>query len=175
MALNPYAAPHSNLEHTPSPGGEAEIALISTEGRLGRVRFIAYSLGLLLPAVTLDAVMGGVSLALPGTWSEWLWTAFLLMTYPTLLALWVMVMIQRIHDLSRSGWWALLIFVPIANLFFWLALYALPGTASTNRFGARPPPNSLAVKVCALALSSLALGLAINRLLVLETARKLLS
>lgn len=42
---------------------------------------------------------------------------------------------RRLHDTDRSGWWMLLLLVPIAG---WLALLyfcAQPGTLGPNRFG----------------------------------------
>jgi hypothetical protein len=44
---------------------------------------------------------------------------------------------RRSRDFNVSGWLALLIFVPLANLVFLF----VPGTDGTNRFGPKPPPN----------------------------------
>ncbi len=49
-----------------------------------------------------------------------------------------------------KGWWILLFFVPIANIF--VAIYILFFSASegTNNFGAAPVENSKGVKIVAL-------------------------
>ena len=52
---------------------------------------------------------------------------------PPLLA----VSVRRLHDSGRSGWFVLLLFVPLVNLFC-LALLCVPGTPGANRYGARP-------------------------------------
>ncbi len=155
---NPYAPPRSNLEPRTATR-PVKIASGPGQDRLGRVRFIAGSLGLLLAAAAIDALGGGVTLVMPQTLRELAWTVFVLLAYPSLIALGAMVTIQRLHDLDRGGWLAVLVFVPIANLLFLLALYALPGNTRANRHGRRPPPNSMAVTVCALALATLVAGL----------------
>lgn len=46
--------------------------------------------------------------------------------------------VRRLHDINRSGWWLLLILVP---LFGWIALlvfYCTEGTRGPNRFGPDP-------------------------------------
>ena len=45
---------------------------------------------------------------------------------------------RRLHDLDRSGWWALLGFMPFLNFALFLGLSVIPGKAEPNRFG--PPP-----------------------------------
>jgi type IV pilus assembly protein PilA len=57
----------------------------------------------------------------------------------------VMMTIQRSHDFNTSGWLSLLMFVPPVNLIFWF----IPGSPGENRFGKRPPPNSVGVVVLA--------------------------
>jgi len=49
----------------------------------------------------------------------------------------VAVAVRRLHDTNRSGWWLLLVFVPLGNivLLFW---FCAPGTSGTNRFGPMP-------------------------------------
>jgi len=50
----------------------------------------------------------------------------------------IAVAVRRLHDTNRSGWWFLLIFVPILG---WLVLFiflVLAGTRGPNRFGLDP-------------------------------------
>jgi uncharacterized membrane protein YhaH (DUF805 family) len=60
-----------------------------------------------------------------------------------LLIFYVMIGIQRSHDMNLSGWTVLLTFIPFVGL-YWLFE---SGTKGANRFGAPPPPNSTGVKV----------------------------
>lgn len=54
----------------------------------------------------------------------------------------VMVLIRRLHDTGRSGWWALIAFVPVFGLIALLVLLALPGDKVSNRFGPPRMPSA---------------------------------
>ena len=46
---------------------------------------------------------------------------------------------KRWHDLDQSGWWNILLLVPVLGWFAGMvALCLLPGTKGPNRFGGRP-------------------------------------
>ncbi|WAU73784.1 DUF805 domain-containing protein [Acinetobacter sp. TR11] len=47
----------------------------------------------------------------------------------------IVFMIRRLHDCNRSAWLALLIIVPVINLFFILYLLCAKGTEGPNNFG----------------------------------------
>ena len=49
------------------------------------------------------------------------------------------VSIRRLHDLDRSGWWFLLIFVPLIGGIWLLVWFCMRGTVGPNRFGPDPP------------------------------------
>ena len=42
---------------------------------------------------------------------------------------------RRLHDTDRSGWWQLLVFVPLIGAILLIVWYATAGTPGTNRFG----------------------------------------
>ncbi len=46
----------------------------------------------------------------------------------------VAVAVRRLHDTNRSGWWLLLVFVPLGNIVL-LVWFCLPSTPGPNRFG----------------------------------------
>jgi len=53
----------------------------------------------------------------------------------------IAVAIRRLHDLDRTGWWFLLVFLPIIGgiwLFIW---FCTRGTVGPNRFG----PDALGI------------------------------
>lgn len=56
-----------------------------------------------------------------------------------------MIVIRRVHDLGRNGWWALLLLVPLANLY----IYFAPGTAGVNSYGPPPGPNTPLLRMLA--------------------------
>lgn len=49
----------------------------------------------------------------------------------------VAIDIKRCHDLNRSGWFTLLLLVPFLNVWPFVELGFLPGTAAPNKYG--PP------------------------------------
>jgi uncharacterized membrane protein YhaH (DUF805 family) len=49
----------------------------------------------------------------------------------------IAVLVRRLHDTDRSGWWALLTLVPLANIAL-LVFTLMQGTTGNNRFGADP-------------------------------------
>ena len=46
--------------------------------------------------------------------------------------------VRRLHDLDKSGWWYLLVLIPIIGALVLLYFFVQKGTAGANRFG--PPP-----------------------------------
>ena len=46
--------------------------------------------------------------------------------------------VKRLHDRNRSGWFYLLLLVPILNIWMFIEIYFLRGTDGTNRFGDDP-------------------------------------
>ena len=51
------------------------------------------------------------------------------------------VTVRRLHDIDRSGWWVLLMFVPILSLVILVFMF-LNGTSGGNRFGPDPKADS---------------------------------
>lgn len=56
------------------------------------------------------------------------------------------LIIKRVHDYDETAWYALLMFIPIVNLYVMFS----PGSPSPNRFGAQPPPPSISLKILAI-------------------------
>jgi len=50
----------------------------------------------------------------------------------------VAVLIRRLHDLDRTGWWALFMFLPILGTLLLLVFCVMRGTEGLNRFGPDP-------------------------------------
>jgi len=130
---NPYGAPRAKV------GDAAEefqpVKLFAVSGRIGRARYIVYSIlvqfALILPAMALVALSPGPGLVV------------LAVAYIATFVISIMLTIQRSHDFNMTGWFSLLVFVPLVNLLFWFA----PGTDGHNRFGAKTQPNSTRVIV----------------------------
>jgi uncharacterized membrane protein YhaH (DUF805 family) len=139
MAANPYTPPRSNVADV-GTGEVQEVRIFSTSGRIGRLRYLAYT------TVGSFAIMfvAGMLMALLG---PTVGTTVILLAYIPLVVFSIMMMIQRSHDMDWSGWMCFLSLIPFAGL-IWLFK---SGTQGENTYGAPPPPNTLAVKILAFA------------------------
>jgi len=137
---NQYQAPQSNVE-TSDTQRYCDISFTSASGRLGRVRYIAYTNGfmmllylifglvaaldaMLFGSTGIVAISGGVILLLIGLYLTFILT------------------IQRCHDFDTSGWLSLLLivnlFIPLIFLIFWI----VPGTQGPNKYGVTSAPHT---------------------------------
>lgn len=104
---------------------------LTAEGRLNRKPYILrgwflsctpYIGGFLLGIMAGSAVAENVVLGLQ-----------ILFALPCLL-----LVIRRLHDIGRSGWWWLLIFIPFVNFIMGIYLMCKKGETGPNRFGPDP-------------------------------------
>lgn len=67
-------------------------------------------------------------------------TSLTVLSIYLILALWpsIVIYIKRSHDRGRSGWFILLLFVPILNIWALIEFLFLPGTAGANGYGSNP-------------------------------------
>jgi len=54
----------------------------------------------------------------------------------------IAVTIRRLHDTDRSGWWLLILFIPLIGAVWLLVLMVIDGTSGQNQYG--PDPKGLA-------------------------------
>jgi uncharacterized membrane protein YhaH (DUF805 family) len=50
----------------------------------------------------------------------------------------IAVAVRRLHDTDRSGWWFLLIFIPLIGPIVLIVWFCMRGTVGSNRFGPDP-------------------------------------
>ncbi|SHH30483.1 Uncharacterized membrane protein YhaH, DUF805 family [Chryseobacterium oranimense] len=51
------------------------------------------------------------------------------------------VMVRRLHDVDKSGWWFFIGLIPIIGSIWLLVLLATDGTPGTNQYGVNPKEN----------------------------------
>jgi uncharacterized membrane protein YhaH (DUF805 family) len=51
------------------------------------------------------------------------------------------VLVRRLHDVDKSGWWFLIAFIPIIGTIWLLVLLATDGTPGSNQYGVNPKEN----------------------------------
>ena len=147
---SPYAPPRAAVgEALP---GFASLKPFSYEGRIGRLRYLAWTMTLTLVTLGIGSVFALFGLALISSDSTGGLIlagllAFILVVVLAVVS--VLFTIQRLHDIGWSGWLWLLTLVPFVGSIFPFVIMVVPGNATANRYGAPPPPNSTAVKVLA--------------------------
>lgn len=145
---NPYITPDAILDTGTDEFYQPSI--FSFNGRIGRLRYLAYGIGInVLLMLVMFPIMGGA--ALMGGEAEMSMAGILVAAVFYLLAIVASVMFgkRRLNDLNRSGWWFLLFIVPLVNLLLVIYVLFFPGTQSSNNFGSAPTANSLGVKLTA--------------------------
>ena len=139
---SPYAPPRANvIEPLPE---HAQLKVFSFQGRIGRIRYMAWMLalmaagflvmGLCVSVMSFSLVGGGLLIAVAGA-------AFAFVSFQ--------IGTQRLHDAGWSGWLLLLNLVPYLGAIFPLLMMLMPGNQGPNRYGPPAPPNSRGVTVLA--------------------------
>ena len=50
----------------------------------------------------------------------------------------IAIAIRRWHDLDKSGWWTLTLFIPLINIIMLLVFFTKKGTDGSNQYGPDP-------------------------------------
>ncbi len=163
----PYATPNSTVADA---GGEyGQINIFSAAGRLGRVRYFVYAIGVLFIGMLLMGILGGGAAMMSGGGDPGAMGAASMgimgIIYLAILVIMIMLGIQRLHDLDKTGWLILLNLIPIINIFFALYLLFAPGTPGPNRYGNPPPPNSTGIVIAAWIVGILYFGMIITSIM----------
>ncbi len=137
---NPYAPPRADVADVSAEAAFQPVKIWSAQGRVGRLRYLAYqgAAYLLVLVLVFIGSMVGAMLQSPG-----LVIGLMVVGFVPYVVLTVLLTIQRCHDMDWTGWASLLVLIPLVGLLFWF----VPGTPGANRFGGPPPPNGSGVKV----------------------------
>jgi uncharacterized membrane protein YhaH (DUF805 family) len=142
-ANNPYATPQAPLTtRGTETDGVGDLNIFTAAGRLGRIRYLMYTMGV--------GLVGGI-LAMLLFMIPFIGIFLGIALYIGIIVISVLLTIQRSHDFNKSGWFSLLLLIPIVSLIF----YFWPGTKGENNFGHQPPPNSTAITIGAFILLAL--------------------
>lgn len=149
---NRYQAPQSKVDAA-SIEEFAEMKLFGASGRIGRVRYIAYGVGVNLLLMLVIGMIVGIMQAGLGKGVTLIAGVLLFAAYVFMIVYSFMLAIRRSHDFNVTGWMSLLVLVPLVNLMFLF----VPGTQGANDYGAPPPPNSTGNVILALIMPVIAI------------------
>ncbi len=144
-AVNPYDAPDAVLD-TGHDEASYQPKIFSFNGRIGRMRYLAYNTGanlvMLAALIPLSGGFAGLA-AMPD-----LGSAFgIVYIIANIAALIIAIMWgkRRLNDLNKSGWLMLLLIVPLVNLFFILYMMCFSGSEGSNNYGPPSVANNIGV------------------------------
>jgi uncharacterized membrane protein YhaH (DUF805 family) len=143
MPQSELTEPVGNETYTPK--------FFSLDGRIGRCRYWAYSIGaglLMMPVLILVMGAGFLTGAVANS-SAGGGMLGMLIGYGISFAITIILARRRLNDMGKSGWLGLLMLIPLVNFFFALWLLFGPGDSQTNEYGPPPGPNSTGVIILA--------------------------
>ena len=112
--------------------------IFTTKGRLNRKRYLIYMLAIAAVMAGTKFTMSCMATLLTGDPNGALVMAITLMLALIAGAGNVMMIIRRLHDLGKSGYFTLLVFVPVIGAIFSIALFFIPGQVGWNEYGSDP-------------------------------------
>ena len=96
--------------------------LLSTQGRIGRLRYFAYTMVFNVACFFLVGIVAALLAPIlgPGEQGEGnsLLAGIVLLLYLPMVVYMFIAMKRRLNDLNRTGWLSCLMLVPLINLFF---------------------------------------------------------
>lgn len=101
-------------------------------GRASRSEYWWFILAQLLAGILIGFILGFI-----GAGQSFVAIVNLLVTLGLLLPA-IGVAIRRLHDTGRSGWWYLLIFIPIIGWILLIYWYVQPSMSGPNEYGNEP-------------------------------------
>lgn len=99
-------------------------------GRANRKQFWLYALWL----IVVYMVIGVVAAVL----GEKAGNAIIVLVWLALIVPNLAMIVRRLHDTDRSGWWVLISLLPLIGGLILFVFELLPGTPGENRFGSQP-------------------------------------
>lgn len=112
--------------------------IFTTEGRLNRKRYLIYMIALALVSGVSTFVLSSMATFFTGDPNS---APVMLITLAWALIAGagnVMLIIRRLHDLGKSGYFALIVFIPVIGIIFSVAMFCLPGQVGWNEYGEDP-------------------------------------
>ena len=114
--------------------------ILNFSGRTSRLGYLTYMLAIVVTAFTLMLLISAVA-SLLDVGPDTAGVPVLLACMPVVYAVFAAT-VRRLHDLGRSGWFSILLLVPLLNLFLIMFLMLAPGAGEDNAHGPAPRTSS---------------------------------
>lgn len=108
----------------------------TSKGRLNRKSYIYRSIFLSLVLGIIQLILELATAAIEAL--ELLFAVMILVLCIFGFVASIMMLARRLHDLDKSGWWMLLLFVPLVNILFYIYILFFKGTEGPNQYGDDP-------------------------------------
>lgn len=108
----------------------------TSKGRLNRKSYIYRSIFLSLVLSVIQVVLTFAANSIGAL--ELLFAVLLLVSGLFGFVASIMMLERRLHDLDKSGWWMLLLCVPLVNILFYIYILFFKGTEGPNQYGEDP-------------------------------------
>jgi uncharacterized membrane protein YhaH (DUF805 family) len=135
VSTNPYQTPEGQL--TTDDLAYGDVKFFSPSSRINRLRYWAHSMLFTFAMIGVFIVIG----LLAAFVSETLAIGLGVIAYIAMLVFSFILIIQRLHDLNKTGWMSLLAIIPLANIYLMVLLLFFKGTEGRNNYGLQTPPN----------------------------------
>ena len=110
----------------------------SYKGRWNRKKYWLYPIGIWLVFVMPPYILLTISLGMQNDMLMYIWWILTAISYIYLLYVSICAYIKRFHDLGKSGWFSLFMFVPFINVIFVIWTYFFRWTPGINQYGPDP-------------------------------------
>jgi uncharacterized membrane protein YhaH (DUF805 family) len=110
----------------------------TTKGRLNRLRYFKRWLLIIFLNMVLSMIIAMTFMDPSGEGMATTGYILIFLLFVVFAAAHVFLMIRRLHDLNRSGFYYFLLVVPLVNVLFSLYVIFAPGTIGPNQYGPDP-------------------------------------
>ena len=105
--------------------------------------FLFYTIFAII-AMVADNILGTVFTVGEGYYAEsigygWIYVLFMI----ALLVPTIAVMVRRLHDIGKSGWWWLINFIPLVGAIWFLVLMCKDSNPGDNKYGPSPKASTV--------------------------------
>ncbi|QMU62000.1 MAG: DUF805 domain-containing protein [Gammaproteobacteria bacterium] len=158
-ATNPYESPKSNP--ATSSDQTYQPKFLALNGRIGRLRYLAYGMIATVLTIVVLGILSAIMIPMLASsgMSEAIMVVILVVLYLPLIVFSIIFMKRRLNDLDKSGWWQLLVYIPIVGIIFALYILFWPGTKGSNSYGMQPSSNSGLLIIAGLILPIVLVGI----------------